>query len=47
MKYLKLLKAGENYDEFIRSDKAGFPNVTVYHKSHESYIPQKNSLDAH
>lgn len=41
MKYIKLLKAGENYDDFIRSDKAGFPNVVVYHKSHESY----NALD--
>lgn len=41
MKYIKLLKPGENYDDFIRSDKAGFPNVVVYHKSHESY----NALD--
>ena len=44
MKYLKLLKPGENYDEFIRSDKAGFPNITAYHKSHESYTPTKKII---
>ena len=38
MKYLKLLKDNESYDSWIKSDKAGFPNIAVLDFSNENYV---------
>lgn len=43
MKYLKLLKEG-TVEDFINSDKAGFPCVCVYDESHPNFNSENNVI---
>lgn len=46
MKFIKLLKGEETYNDFIQSNYAGFPSLVMYHNTHKNYKSKKNVISA-
>ena len=46
MKFIKLLKGEETYNDFIQSNYAGFPSMVMYHNTHKNYKTTKNVISA-